>query len=172
MGPQMYRSTPVFSPHAAADTHAMAPSSSSAVAGSIAPALTRRLWYAQWIDWIVEARSHRVILLVMGIWLLNGFDLIFTILAHQQGMLQEENPIARLMLSYGTPSIVLFKIGLVLIGSYPLLRFRTARITELGALVILVAYALLAVHWSECYELYAASISHDPNLAELNVLGN
>ena len=104
----------------------------------------------------------------MGIWLLNGFDLIFTILAHQQGMLQEQNPIARLMLTYGTPSIVLFKIGLVFIGSYPLLRFRTARITELGTLVILVAYALLAVHWSECYELYAASISHDPNLAELN----
>ncbi len=161
----------MFSPHVVADTHSMAPYSSSAVAGSITPALMRRPWYAQWIDWIVEARSHRVILLVMGIWLLNGFDLIFTILAHQQGMLQEENPIARLMLSYGTPSIVLFKIGLVFIGSYPLLRFRTARITELGTLVILVAYALLAVHWSECYELYAASIPHEANLAELNVSG-
>jgi hypothetical protein len=119
------------------------------------------------LDWAVEARSHRVILLVLGIWLLNAFDLAFTIIANQQGMLHEENPVARHILGYGTPSIVLFKIGLVLTGSYPLLRFRTARVTELGAIVILVAYAFLAMHWSECVELYAITISHGPNVADI-----
>ncbi len=122
-------------------------------------------WFDQLVHWVAAARSHRVICLVAGIWLLNAFDLMLTVLAHQQGLLQEENPIARHLLQTGVPSIVLFKIGLVLIGSYPLLRFRAARITELGTLVILVASALLAVHWSECYELYTLAATHDIQLA-------
>ena len=125
------------------------------------------LWYHRLVHWVADARSHRVICLVAGIWLINAFDLMLTVLAHQQGLLQEENPIARHLLQKGVPSIVLFKIGLVLIGSYPLLRFRRARITELGTLVILVAYALLAVHWSECYELYSVTATNDIQLAEM-----
>lgn len=121
---------------------------------------------------MVEARSHRVICLVVGIWILNGFDLAFTVLAHHQGMLSEENPIARVMLGYGTPSVILFKIGLVLIGSYPLLRFRTARITEMGAFVILIAYAALGVHWKECYDLYAFTAMHNVELAQSRMLMN
>lgn len=111
-----------------------------------------------------------MILLVIGIWILNAFDLVLTILSHEQGLLQEGNPIARWILSLGTPSVVLFKIGLVMIGSYPLLRFRAARITELGTLVILVAYALLAVHWSTCYDLYATTINADITYADLNAI--
>jgi len=122
------------------------------------------------IEWMVEARSHRVICLVLGIWLLNGFDLAFTILSHDQGMLHEENPLARHMLAYGTLSIILYKTGMVLIGSYPLLRFRAARITELGSFVILLAYAFLAVHWSECYDLYSFTASHSIEMAESRVL--
>jgi len=124
-------------------------------------------WYARLVDWVAGSRSHRVLCLVAGIWLLNGFDLVLTVLAHQQGLLHEENPLARWILALGTPSIVLFKIGLVLIGSYPLLRFRQARITELGTLVILVAYAFLAVHWSECYELYTLTAGDTVYIAEV-----
>lgn len=122
------------------------------------------------MHWAVEARSHRVICLVLGIWLLNGFDLALTILAYQLGVLQEENPLAMHLLEQGTASIVLFKIGLVLVGSYPLLRFRTARITELAAYLILASYALLAVHWSTCYELYAISVTQSINLADVEPL--
>ncbi len=111
----------------------------------------------RFVRWVAEARSHRVICLVVGIWILNGFDLMFTILSHQQGMLHEQNPLARHMLQYGTASVALFKIGLVLIGSYPLLRFRRARITELAALLILTSYAFLSIHWSMCYEQYSLS---------------
>jgi hypothetical protein len=71
------------------------------------------------------------------------------------------------MLESGTPSIVLFKIGLVMIGTYPLLRFRRARVTELGSYVILVAYALLAVHWRECYELYTLTATGHVHVAEI-----
>jgi len=127
-------------------------------------------WTTRLIHWVAEARSHRVICLVLGIWLFNGFDLTFTVLSHQQGMLHEENPLARHMLQYGTLSIVLYKIGMVLIGSYPLLRFRRARITELGTYVILAAYAFLAVHWATCYELYTMSATDSVDLAGLENL--
>lgn len=122
------------------------------------------------MHWVAEARSHRVICLVLGIWLLNGFDLAFTILSYEQGVLHEENPVARHMLEQGTASMILFKIGLVLIGSYPLLRFRRARITELGSYVILAAYAFLAFRWSTCFELYADTVGHDFNLAGIESL--
>ena len=58
---------------------------------------------------------------------------------------------------------MLYKIGLVLIGSYPLLRFRAARIAELGAIVVLVTYAMLAVRWQNCIDVYAMTFpnSHD-----------
>lgn len=142
----------------------------SALRPTTSPGHPRRTWCARFFDWVAESRSHRVILLVMGVWILNGFDLILTLLSHEQGLLQEGNPVARWILSLGTPSVVLFKVGLVMIGSYPLLRFRSARITELGTLVILVAYALLAVHWSTCYELYAATINSDLSYADIDAI--
>lgn len=108
-----------------------------------------------------------MICLVAAIWLLNGFDLVLTVLAHQQGVLYEGNPIANYLLACGVTALVLYKIGLVLIGSYPLLRYRTARVTELGTIVILVSYALLAVHWSECYKLYTLSSNADVRVVEV-----
>lgn len=127
----------------------------------------RAAWIARAADWVAGARSHRVICIVLGIWLLNAFDLMFTILSHQQGLLDEGNPLARQFLQYGTPSVVLFKIGLVLIGSYPLLRFRRMRVAELGAFTILVAYALLSFHWSFCFDQYAITASQSINFAGL-----
>lgn len=124
-------------------------------------------WYSRIGHWLASARSHRILCVLAGIWLLNGFDLILTVLAHNQGLLHEENPVARFLLDQGTFSIVTFKIGLVMIGSYPLLRFRHARITELGSFVILISYALLAVHWSECYKLYAITASSSLHMADL-----
>jgi hypothetical protein len=104
--------------------------------------------------------------MVLGIWLFNGFDLAFTIISHHQGMLHEANPFARHVLQYGTASIMLYKVGLVLIGSYPFLRFRQAAIAELGAYTILIAYAFLAIHWAMCFEWYTVTLVNDINLAD------
>ena len=127
----------------------------------------RAHWWTRFIQWVVGARSHRVLCIVFGIWLINAFDLTFTILSHENGMLDEKNPVARQVLQQGTLSVALFKIGLVLIGSYPLLRFRRARITELGAIVVFVAYAALAFHWFDCIELYSMTISNPVNFADI-----
>ncbi len=131
---------------------------------------SHRGWMSRLAAWVVEARSHRVICLVLGLWMLNGFDLTFTVLSHHQGLLHEENPLARHVLSNGTTSIVLFKIGLVLIGSYPLLRFRGARITEMASLLVLAAYVVLAVRWFTYYELYTLTFPHEIDFAEARSL--
>lgn len=118
-----------------------------------------RNWMGRVHEWLADSRAHRVVCIVAGIWILNAFDLVLTLLAHDLGVLHEENPLALGFLLHGTPSIMLFKIGLVLLGSYPLLRFRTTRISELGALVVMVVYAFLAIRWSACYDLYAYSVN-------------
>ena len=135
---------------------------------AIGPAITDRPWIARLADWLAESRSHRVICLIFGICLLNGFDLALTLLANQQGVLDEQNPLARQILRSGPLSMILYKIGMVLVGSYPILRFRSARITELGALVVLIAYATLAVHWSAVYELYSLTQTSDFSAAEID----
>lgn len=121
-------------------------------------------------DWVAESRSHRVICLLVGIWILNAFDLALTLLANQHGLLHEENPLARELLRHGPLSVGLYKLGMVLLGSYPLLRFRSARITELGALVVLIAYATLAMHWSAVYEIYCLTATSGLTVAELDRL--
>jgi hypothetical protein len=117
--------------------------------------------------WAVKARSRRVLIIVGGIWLINAFDLTFTILSHENGILDEQNPVARHVLQQGTVSVALFKIGLVLIGSYPLLKFRRARITELGAVVVFVAYAALAFHWFDCFEFYSMTMPEGTSYADV-----
>lgn len=139
--------------------------------GSVVDSLALHAPEQRWSDralmWVREARAHRIICLVAGIWLLNAFDLAFTLLSNQHGLLYEENPVARRLLGQGVLSIVLYKIGMVLVGTYPLLKFRKARITELGTLVVFFVYALLAVRWSTCFDLYSIGISCDMNFAEL-----
>lgn len=126
--------------------------------------------WQRFIDWMAASRSHRVLSLVTAIWCLNWFDLVLTLLSYRHGMLHEQNPVARTLLEHGELSIMLYKIGLVLIGSYPLLRFRRARITELGALVILATYAMLAFRWSACVEVYVLSICEPVSMAEIDAV--
>lgn len=152
-----------------ADTRSMTTCSTPTM--SVAPAgprASRSLWERS-VKWLVAARSHRVLCLVAGIWLINAFDLTFTILSHEQGMLVEMNPVAQHMLDCGVPSLLLYKIGLVFIGSYPLLKFRSMRITEWGSIVVLLAYATLAVRWSDCYDAYAAAFHGVPHYVDAAV---
>ena len=148
----------------------MSPAPTTLLPNLVRDAGAGRPWTTQILYWAVDARSHRVICLVLGVWLLNGFDLTFTILSHQQGVLHEENPLARHMLQYGTTPMILFKTGLVLVGSYPLLRFRTARITEMAAFLVLVAYVLLAIRWSTCYELYTLTAPSGADLVGIEAI--
>ena len=141
----------------------------SAKSGTVVDCDAGQGWWARLVTWIAEARAHRVVCLVCGIWLLNAFDLAFTLLSHEQGVLHEQNPLARMLLQNGSASILLYKVGLVMLGTYPLVKFRGARIAELASMVVLLAYAARTIRWAACYELYAAAFSGDLNVANLEL---
>ncbi len=157
-------------PAGRSDTLGMALCHTGTVVEPIVRESPGRTWWDRAVCWIAEARSHRIICLVAGIWLLNGFDLVFTLLSHEHGLLFEENPLAREMLGQGVVSVVLYKIGLVLIGTYPLLKFRRVRITELGTFVVFLVYALLAIRWSTCFKLYSMGLTRDTDVAGVAIV--
>lgn len=122
------------------------------------------------LEWISASRSHRVICLLAGVWLISIFDLALTLISHQQGILHEQNPVARRLILAGGPSIFMFKISLIVIGSYPLLKYRTSRTAELAALIVLSAYVVLALHWDLYYQLHTIAATNDITSAELETL--
>ena len=112
-------------------------------------------WFGRVSVWLAESRSHRIVCIVVSLLLLNAFDLLFTVLAHEQGLLEEENPLARMLLPHGMLSLCLFKLGMVLIGIYPMLKFRRHRIVEMSAIIGLLIYVTVAFRWNDCYRLYS-----------------
>ncbi len=129
------------------------------------PALAVRpgLWW-RFEQWFVAARGNRVICFVMCIWLLNAFDLAFTLLSHQSGMLYEQNPLARQVLRLGPLSVMLYKLGLVAIGTYPLLKYRKFRISEMAAIIVVFVYSMLAIRWANCYHFYSMAFPYRMNM--------
>ncbi|MCK4659439.1 MAG: hypothetical protein KAV82_07945 [Phycisphaerae bacterium] len=104
--------------------------------------------------WIVEARSHRVLCFLAGLWTINIFDLALTLIAYRQGLLHETNPIALTILERGPEAVCLFKCVLVAIGSVILFHYRRRLLAEFTAAGLLLIYTLVAVQWKWCYELY------------------
>jgi hypothetical protein len=135
--------------------------------------VTRGQWrqrLEQFGMWLVAGRSHRVICLVAGIWLINAFDLAMTLMAHEAGLLDEENPLGRHLLESGWLWTTMFKVSIVCVSTYPLLRYRHMRVVEMGALVGLMMYALVAFRWEACYEIYMLSSCEDLLPGEINHL--
>jgi len=122
------------------------------------------------LAWLTDARSHRVVCLVTGLWVLNSFDLVLTVTAYRQGLLHEMNPVAARMLSEGEVFLVLYKFGLLAISSYLLLKLRRERIAELAAMLALIVYAMVAVHWQDCYDVYTQTDISSHNHALLDPL--
>jgi Domain of unknown function (DUF5658) len=118
-----------------------------------APAVVNT-WVQRLVDWVVAARSHRVICLIGGLWLIGAFDVVLTLLAYRQGLLDESNPIARLLLAYGPHVVLLYKILLVSFASVVLIIYRRKFLAEIAAGGMLFIYTIVAVQWRLCYELY------------------
>jgi hypothetical protein len=123
----------------------------------------RRAFY-----WLVGARSHRVICILVGLWVINIFDLVLTTLAYRQGLLHELNPIARKLLPLGPVVLAVFKAFLVGGSSVVLVRYRSRLIAEITAAAALVVYAAVAVRWRICYELYSLSATGTLTKSELD----
>ncbi len=118
-----------------------------------------RIW-----TWISEARAHRVLCLLAGLWVISLFDLALTIISHRGGLLCEANPVAAFMLTRGPAAVFLYKGVLVAIGSAILIRYRRRLLAEFTAAALLIVYVVVAVHWKWCYELY--ELAHTNHIAD------
>lgn len=113
------------------------------------------------LDRFLSARSRRVLLLLAAVWIINGFDLVFTLLAERDGILHEQNPIARALLPHGELVVALFKVSLVAGASVLLWRCRAHRCTELAAILAVLVYACVALQWKACYDTFDLTFTGD-----------
>ena len=102
-----------------------------------------------------DARSRRVFSLLVLLWILNFFDLAYTIFAHEIGGFEELNPLARHMLN---PSwtLILFKVALVTNASVILLILRRHRIAEIACWCMCLVYTGLTFTWITYYSILDA----------------
>lgn len=112
----------------------------------------RRLWL--WLRHVQgdggDRRARRVVLLVILLWMLNLFDLIFTLLAVRLGSFVELNPLARPLLH--TPlGLSAFKLAMLTFTSFIFLVCRRRVLTEVGCWVLSVVYTCLGVFWLRYY---------------------
>jgi len=129
-----------------------------------------RAWGRRIVDWAVAGRSHRVICLLCGVWTISGFDLVLTVCANHQGLLHESNPIAARILPFGPVALVVFKLVTVAFASTVMLVNRTRFLAEVSAAGVLVIYAIVAVQWRLCYELYMLIRSGNMSVREIDII--
>jgi len=93
-------------------------------------------------------RTLRVGILFMAILILNALDLVYTVFAHGIGMLDEMNPLAETFLRLGlTPSLICYKLLMVLCGLMILWRLRACRWVPAALWVLVFAYVGLSAVW-------------------------
>jgi len=93
-------------------------------------------------------RSSRVIVLITLIAAMSIVDLYLTILYITHWGMNEVNPLARAMMEYQSPAIlVLWKLATVTLGIGILAMVRRKRTAELGAWVGFLILGLLMTHW-------------------------
>ena len=93
-----------------------------------------------------SGRSRRIVLLLIAIWVVNLFDLAFTLIAHDTGNFVEANPIARALLD-NRPALLAFKLGAIVLATVIFLYLRRHWLTELGCWFLCGTYAALSFMW-------------------------
>jgi len=103
-------------------------------------------WFRQARENPHARRSRRVILMIVLLWIVSGFDLVFTLLADKAGGFIEANPIAAPLMD-NPAMLVTFKILVVVMASIIILKFRKRLFTEIGCWVLCPTYILLSARW-------------------------
>src|ERR1051326_2600361 len=85
------------------------------------------------------ARTRRVWLLLAAVWVLHTFDLKFTMAEAATNHFEELNPIAAKLIGYPEVALVVYKLGLLGIGTGILLYLRRHSVAELGCWFLLSA---------------------------------
>ena len=100
--------------------------------------------------WLV--RPRRVLLVLAAMWVLNLFDLGFTLIEAGRSHFHELNPVAARFLTQPSYVLAAYKAILVGLGSTILLALARHRIAEVTAWFLLGVYIAVAVRWSIYYK--------------------
>ncbi|MBX3378558.1 MAG: hypothetical protein KF805_00560 [Phycisphaeraceae bacterium] len=120
--------------------------------GTPSIALNRAFYRLRPLSW----REARFLCIIIAILAMSLADLSMTLIHATSIGMQEENPIARLLMRHGgICSICIWKGGTVAIGVFILWRVRRFRCAEVGAWVCFAILAALCFHWAS----YNAQIS-------------
>jgi len=110
-------------------------------------------WHTRLMDTVrglnarpASRRGRRVVLLVIGLSLVNAFDLAFTLLGSRHTDFVEMNPLAACLIHH-TLGLVVFKVVITSIGLLIMLRFRSRWFTELSCWGLCGVYSALAGIW-------------------------
>jgi hypothetical protein len=106
-------------------------------------------------------RPRRVLLVLSAVWVLNIFDLGYTLLESLHNGFIELNPLAARLVGESPAALVGYKAALIAISSAILLVFRRQRVVELGCWFLLAVYLQVAVCWAFYYEDRLAALE-DP----------
>ena len=97
-------------------------------------------------------RDRRLALLLVGIWIVNSFDWGFTVLAMEQRLLFEANPlVARLLMPCGPLALASYKIVLLTFATAIFWRYRRHWLVEGAVWIIALACVILSIYWHELY---------------------
>ena len=92
-------------------------------------------------------RERRLFYLLLSAWVINAFDLALTLLAYQQNLLVELNPLAARVLPHGTAAVVIYKCTMLFIGTGVLWYCRRHWATEPAVWAYLVLCVGLSFWW-------------------------
>jgi hypothetical protein len=102
-------------------------------------------------------RGRRVILLLIMLWVLNGFDLYFTIMAGKLPHFNETNPLAASLFEHPY-ALSAFKIGAVAFASTVLILFRQRRLAEFACWCVCMVYVVVSITWLTFFMRYTGAV--------------
>ncbi|HET6427657.1 MAG TPA: DUF5658 family protein [Phycisphaerae bacterium] len=97
-------------------------------------------------------RARRVALILIFVWIVNLFDLVFTLIACELGGFRELNPLVHEVL-HKSEQLILYKVSTVFAATLIIWAFRRRRITEIACWGLSVVYTVLAFLWTSYYAI-------------------
>lgn len=113
----------------------------------IAPAPTPAVVPFRWLS-----RSRRILLALAAVWVLNIFDLCFTMREARESHFVELNPIAAHLLGQPEHWLITYKCALLLAGSSILLLLRRYSVTELASWFLMAVSVYVGARWYVYFE--------------------
>lgn len=110
-----------------------------------------------WMPAFVRARGRRVCLLTAAVIVASIADLVLTLTLLLNWGLSEGNPLARAVMSYQSPGMVVaWRLLTLALGVMILVRLRKSPIAEIGAWLCFAAMVWLSFQWAG----YVAELEH------------